>query len=61
MPFYIAPLLAVGQKLLTAVFGPKFLEWALFKIAEEIAAHTATPHDDEFVAKIKDAYNNPSK
>jgi len=56
---------SVGMKILLQVVGSlatkQFLEWALFWSARKIAAHTETPHDDTFVAKIEEAYNGAGK
>jgi hypothetical protein len=57
----VTALLAIGQKLLVAVYGPKFLEWALFKAAKGIVDSTETIHDNEFYDKIKEAFDTPSK
>ena len=49
-----------AKKLLTKIaismVSEKFLEWAFFNIAEKIVKSTATPHDDEWLAKIKESY-----
>lgn len=47
----------VAAKVAVSLISEKFLEWALFNIAEKIVKSTATPHDDEWLAKIKEAYN----
>ena len=54
-------LLAMTAKKLIAnialsLISEKFLEWAFFNIAEKIVKSTATPHDDEWLAKIKESY-----
>lgn len=53
------------KKLLTQIavsmIGEKFLEWALFNIAEKIVKSTETPHDDEWLAKIKESYEGAKK
>lgn len=43
-------------KLAISLISEKFLEWALFNIAERIVKSTSTSHDDEWLAKIKEAY-----
>lgn len=49
-----------AKKLLTQIaismIGERFLEWAFFNIAEKIVKSTETPHDDEWLKKIKEAY-----
>lgn len=49
-----------AKKLLTKIavsmVSEKFLEWALFNIAEKIVKSTETKHDDEWLAKIKESY-----
>lgn len=54
-------LLAMTAKKLIAnialsLISEKFLEWAFFNIAEKIVKSTETKHDDEWLAKIKEAY-----
>lgn len=48
------------KKLITQIalslISEKFLEWALFNIAEKIVKSTATPHDDEWLKHVKEAY-----
>lgn len=39
-----------------SMISEKFIEWAFFNLAEKIVKSTATPHDDEWLAKIKEAY-----
>lgn len=45
-----------GAKLVATLASEKMVEWAFFKIAEGIAQSTATPHDDEWVEKMKEMY-----
>lgn len=45
------------SKLLMTLIGEQMLEWALFKIAEQIVKSTETKHDDEWFDKIKSEYN----
>lgn len=52
----IKALLSVGMRLLAAMGSEKLIEWALFKIADVIVASTKTPHDDAFLEKLKEAY-----
>lgn len=51
-----------AKKLLTQIavslIGEKFLEWAFFNIAEKIVKSTETKHDDEWLTKIKEAYQD---
>lgn len=39
------------------LIGEQMLEWALFKIAEQIVRSTETKHDDEWFDKIKAEYD----
>ncbi|MGL5014612.1 MAG: hypothetical protein ACRC6V_10035 [Bacteroidales bacterium] len=39
-----------------SLISEKFLEWAFFNIAEKIVKSTETKHDDEWLAKIKEAF-----
>ncbi|MGL5014323.1 MAG: hypothetical protein ACRC6V_08560 [Bacteroidales bacterium] len=43
-------------KIAISLISEKFLEWALFNIAEKIVKSTETKHDDEWLAKIKESY-----
>lgn len=49
-----------SKKLLTKIaislVSEKFLEWAFFNIAGKIVKSTETPHDDEWLSKIKESY-----
>lgn len=45
-------------KLLTSIASEKMIEWAFFQIAEAVTKSTATPHDDAWLQKIKELYNN---
>lgn len=47
----------VLSKLLMTLIGEQMLEWALFKIAEQIVRSTETKHDDEWFDKIKAEYD----
>ena len=54
-------LLAMTAKKLLAnialsLISEKFLEWALFNVAERIVRSTETPHDDEWLKKVKESY-----
>lgn len=44
-------------KLLMSLIGEQMLEWALFKIAEQIVRSSETKHDDEWFDKIKAEYD----
>ncbi|MGL5564206.1 MAG: hypothetical protein ACRDC4_00565 [Plesiomonas sp.] len=46
----------LAAKLAVAMISESFMEWAFFKIAESIVKSTATPHDDEWLAKIKEEF-----
>lgn len=43
-------------KLAISLISEKFIEWAFFNLAEKIVKSTATPHDDEWLKKIKESY-----
>lgn len=43
-------------KLALTMISEKFMEWAFFNIAEKIVKSTETPHDDEWLAKLKEEY-----
>lgn len=57
----IKGVMGFGIKLLTTMASEKMIEWSFFKVAEGVANATATPHDDEWVQKIKDLYFEPQK
>lgn len=46
----ISALLSMVSKILTA----NFVEFVIVKCAEILVAKTSTPHDDEFLAKVKE-------
>ncbi|MGL5582284.1 MAG: hypothetical protein ACRDCE_15170 [Cetobacterium sp.] len=46
----------LAAKIALSMISDKFIEWAFFNIAERIVKSTSTPHDDEWLAKIKEAY-----
>lgn len=48
-------------KMLAAMAGEVFIKWAFFYVAEIIVKSTATPHDDAFLAKAKEAYEEYEK
>jgi len=52
----IKSLMSVGLKLLASLGSTKLLEWALWKVAHIIVERTDTPHDDAFLEKLKEAY-----
>ncbi len=43
-------------KLLMALATEKFIKWLFFYLGEQIVKSTKTDHDDLFLAKIKEAY-----
>jgi len=49
-----AALQAVG-KILWRLATKEFIEWAIMYAAEAAAKHTDTPHDDAFLAKVREA------
>lgn len=44
------------SKLAVTMIGDAFIEWAFFHLADRIVKSTATPHDDEWLAKLKEEY-----
>lgn len=54
-------LVTIGTKLLIAMGSEKMIEWAFFKIANAIVTTTKTPHDDEWLAKLTEAYYSKDK
>lgn len=50
--------ISFGTKLLVSLASEKMIEWAFFKIAEAVVKSTSTPHDDEWLAKMKEVYMN---
>lgn len=48
--------LTVLLKIITAAASEQLMKWLFFKIAEELVKRTDTLHDDEFLAKIKEQY-----
>lgn len=55
---FIKAIVSFGGKLLTTLASEVMIEWAFFKIADAIAKSTATPHDDEWVQKIKQSFED---
>lgn len=49
--------LSVLIKILTAAASEQLMKWLFFRVAEEIVGRTDTPHDDEFLAKVKEQYD----
>lgn len=47
---------SIGTKILVSLLSEKMLEWTFWKVASLIVASTKTPHDDEFLAKLEEAY-----
>lgn len=52
----LSALRAIFIKLIATMATKPLLEWLLFWVAEAIVKSTKTPHDDVFVAKLKEAY-----
>ena len=38
-----------------------FIEWIFFYVAEQVVKSTKTPHDDEFLRKLKEANKEAQK
>ena len=53
---FIKGLMNFGVKLLTSLATEQMIKWSFFKVADAIVKSTATPHDDEWIAKIKQLY-----
>ena len=45
-------------KLIMSLATEKFIAWLFFYIGEQIVKSTKTDHDDLFLAKIKEAYED---
>lgn len=52
----LAALRAIFIKLIAAIAAKSLLEWLLFWVADAIVKSTKTPHDDEFLKKLKESY-----
>lgn len=48
---------SIFMKLLAALAAEALLEYMIFKAAEILVAKTNTVHDDEWLAKFKEAYH----
>lgn len=48
-----------GTDLLFKLASKPLIEWVFFRVAEGVVKSTETPHDDEFLAKVKEIYNAP--
>lgn len=46
----------VLTKFAVAMISEKFLEWAFLALAERIVKSTETKHDDEWLEKFKEVY-----
>lgn len=46
----------IGMKLLMSMLSEKMLEWTFFAVAEKIVKSTKSPHDDEWLANVKESY-----
>lgn len=53
--------LAVLLKIVTAAASEPLMKWLFFRVAEELVKRTDTPHDDEFLAKVKETYESSNK
>ena len=56
MPLLINTLGTILTKVLIASCSESMLKWTLFKVAEAIVKSTKTPHDDEWLEKLKKEY-----
>ncbi len=50
--------LKVLKGILLSMLSERFMKWVLFWIAGLIVESTKTTKDDEFLAKVKDAYEH---
>ena len=50
--------LTVLIKFVTAAASEQLMKWLFFRVAEEIVKRTDTPHDDEFLEKVKEQYES---
>ena len=55
--FFVKAALGIFAKAASA----EVAEWILFKVADILVKKTDTPHDDEFLAKIKEASEKAGK
>ena len=51
-------LLALGMKLLAALGSEILINWAFWKIAQVVVDSTETPHDNEFLEKLREVYES---
>lgn len=47
---------AIGTRVLVSLLSEKMLEWCFWRVAKLIVVSTKTEHDDEFLAKLEEAY-----
>ena len=47
---------AILTKLLISLASERMIEWSFFKVAEAVTKSTATPHDDEWLMKLREEY-----
>ena len=52
----VSGLKSIGVRVITSLLTEKMLEWVFWKVARLIVASTKTPHDDEFLEKLEEAY-----
>ena len=53
----LAALRSIFIKLIATMATKSLLEWLLFWAADAIVKSTKSPHDDEFVKKLKKTYS----
>lgn len=61
---FLGLLSALGQfliKMLTSLAGEAFMKWLFFYSAEVIVKQTDTPHDNAFLEKIKEVFEDSEK
>ena len=47
---------AILTKLIISLASERMIEWSFFKVAEAVTKSTATPHDDEWLSKLREEY-----
>ena len=56
MPVILVVVLGALKRVLLKVLTEKLFIWMFFWAAGMLVAHTKTKHDDEFLAKVKEIY-----
>ena len=61
MNLFILAVKSLVTKFAVSLISEKFLEWAFFSIADRIVLTTETDHDDKWLAKFKEVYEDGKK